>query len=112
MKWIMRVNMRNRKIEKCKVTAEEEHWGGRLLISKLLLREVPPTCEPLGCYNKLIFSSGLIADTAITTTGQLSIGGKSPLTGGIKEANVGGPAAQQLDRLGIRAIVVEGVPEN
>ncbi len=112
MKWIIRVNMRNEKIDKCTATEEEKHWGGRLLIAKLLLREAPPTCEPLGRYNKLIFSSGLIADTAITTTGQISIGGKSPLTGGVKESNVGGSAGKKLAKLGIRALVIEDTPKN
>jgi aldehyde:ferredoxin oxidoreductase len=63
--------MQDEKIEKIKVTEEEKHWGGRLLISKSLLREVPPTYEPTGRYNKLIFSLDLIADTSITTTGKL-----------------------------------------
>ncbi|MBE3090445.1 MAG: aldehyde ferredoxin oxidoreductase, partial [Actinobacteria bacterium] len=63
-------------------------------------------------YNKLIFSSGLIADTAITTTGKLSIGGKSPLTGGVKESNVGGSAGKKLAKLGIRALVIEDTPKN
>ena len=112
MKWIIRVNMRNGKIDKYTASEEEKHWGGRLLIAKLLLREVPPTCEPLGRYNKLIFSSGLIADTAITTTGQISIGGKSPLTGGVKESNVGGSAGKKLAKLGIRALVIEDTPKN
>jgi len=112
MKWMIRVNMRNGKIDKCTATEEERYWGGRLLIAKLLLREVPPTCEPLGRYNKLIFSSGLIADTAITTTGQLSIGGKSPLTGGVKESNVGGSAGKKIAKLGIRALVIEDTPKN
>jgi len=44
--------------------------------------------------------------------GRISVGGKSPLTLGIKEANAGGPAAQKLDRLSIRAIVVEGIAES
>jgi len=112
MKWIIRVNMRNGKTDKCTATEEEKHWGGRLLIAKLLLREVPPTCQPLGRYNKLIFSSGLIADTAITTTGQISIGGKSPLTGGVKESNVGGSAGKKLAKLGIRALIIEDTPKN
>jgi len=112
MKWIIKVNMRDEKIEKVMATEEKRHWGGRLLIAKLLLREVPPTCEPLGRYNKLIFSSGLIADTAITTAGQLSIGGKSPLTGGVKESNVGGSAGKKLAKLGIRALVIEDTPKN
>jgi aldehyde:ferredoxin oxidoreductase len=38
----------------------------------------------------------------------LSVGGKSPLTGGIKEANVGGTVAHKLGRLNIQAIIVEG----
>jgi aldehyde:ferredoxin oxidoreductase len=36
------------------------------------------------------------------------VGGKSPLTGGIKEANAGTAWARRLARLGIRAIVIEG----
>jgi aldehyde:ferredoxin oxidoreductase len=38
------------------------------------------------------------------------VGCKSPLTGGIKEANSGGQAAQVLARLGYAAIVLEGKP--
>jgi aldehyde:ferredoxin oxidoreductase len=91
-------------------TEEEMRWGGRSLIAHVLLREVPPTCEPLGRRNKLIFASGLLADTAVTTTGQLSIGGKSPLTGGVKESNTGGQAGKRLARLGIRALILEDTP--
>ena len=46
----------------------------------------------------------------MTTAGRLSVGAKSPLTGGIKEANSGGQAAQVLARLGYAAIVLEGKP--
>jgi len=42
--------------------------------------------------------------------GRISIGAKSPLTGGIKEANAGGNPGQHLMKLGIRAIVVQGQP--
>ena len=44
----------------------------------------------------------------MTTAGRLSIGGKSPLTGGVKEANVGGTAGDALGKLDIKAVVVEG----
>jgi len=43
--------------------------------------------------------------------GRISIGAKSPLTNGIKEANAGGPTAQKLDKLGIRAVIIEGAPK-
>jgi len=87
-----------------------ESWGGRLLIAKILLNGVPATCEPLGRHNKLIFAGGLLSDTNVTTTGQISVGGKSPLTGGVKESNTGGQAGKKLARLGIRAIVIEDIP--
>jgi aldehyde:ferredoxin oxidoreductase len=40
----------------------------------------------------------------------MSIGAKSPLTEGTKEANVGGTAGQKLGRLGVKAIILEGKP--
>jgi aldehyde:ferredoxin oxidoreductase len=111
MKWIVRVNTRTRKIVKEEVTKEQVRWGGRLLIAHLLNREVPPTCEPTGRYNKLILALGLLGDTNISTVGQLSIGGKSPLTGGVKESNVGGFAGKRMARLGIKAIIIEDTPQ-
>lgn len=74
---------------------------------------VPAECNPLGDDNLLIFAPGFLSGTPLVNTGRLSIGAKSPLTGGIKESNVGGTMANAIARLGIRAIIVEGkVPEN
>jgi aldehyde:ferredoxin oxidoreductase len=111
MEWIIRVNTRTGKITKVKASEEEMHWGGRLLISKFLLREVPPTCDPLGRLNKLIIAPGLLGDTVVTTTGKFSVGGKSPLTHGVKESDVGGEAGKKIGRLGIKALVLEDIPE-
>ena len=111
MEWIIRVNTRTGKITKVKASQEEMHWGGRLLISKFLLREVPPTCDPLGGFNKLIIAPGLLGDTSVTTTGKFSVGGKSPLTHGVKESDVGGEAGKKIARLGIKALVLEDIPE-
>jgi aldehyde:ferredoxin oxidoreductase len=109
---ILRVNMR-----KAAATYEElpNEWllvGGRGLVARILNREVPPNAESLGADNKLIFACGPVAGTNAPQLGRISVGAKSPLTLGIKEANAGGPAAQKLDRLGIRAIVVESIPED
>ena len=82
--------------------------AGRALIARLLLEEVPPTCDAFGPHNKLIFTPGLLGGAKVTTAGRLSVGGKSPLTGGAKEANAGGTAGDTLGKLGIKAIVVEG----
>ena len=84
--------------------------GGRALTSAIVAREVPPTCHALGRENKLVIAPGLLSGTAAATSGRLSVGCKSPLTGGIKEANAGGQASQVLARLGYAAIVLEGRP--
>jgi aldehyde:ferredoxin oxidoreductase len=85
--------------------------GGRGLSARIINTEVVPTCHPLGRENKLVFAPGLLTGSGAPSSGRLSVGGKSPLTAGIKEANVGGTAGQKIARLGLRAIVVEGQPE-
>ena len=59
-----------------------------------------------------VLAPGVLSGTSAPTSGRLSVGGKSPLTGGIKEANVGGNPGQDLMKLGYRAIVVTGKPED
>ena len=86
--------------------------GGTGLIAKIMAREVPPDADPLGPQNKLIIAAGPLAGTMAPQLGRISVGAKSPLTCGIKEANSGGPAAQKMDRLGIRSIIVEGTPKD
>jgi len=82
--------------------------GGRAMTSTIVWEEVPPTCDPLGPESKLVISPGIMSGSPATTSGRLSVGCKSPLTGGIKEANAGGQASQYLARLGYAAVVLEG----
>jgi aldehyde:ferredoxin oxidoreductase len=105
---LLRVNMGQLQTQWEPVPAVYARLGGRSLIAKLLLEEVPPMCDALGPHNKLIFAPGLLAGGAVTTAGRLSVGGKSPLTGGAKEANVGGTVGDMLGKLDIKAVVVEG----
>lgn len=85
-------------------------FGGRALTSAIVSKEVPPLCHPLGAENKLVIAPGLLSGSAGAMSGRISVGCKSPLTGGIKEANSGGQPSQVLARLGYRAIVLEGKP--
>jgi aldehyde:ferredoxin oxidoreductase len=86
--------------------------GGRAMTSAIVAKEVPPLCHPLGADNKLVIAPGLLSGTTAAMSGRISVGCKSPLTGGIKEANAGGQAAQVLARLGYAAIVLEGKPKD
>jgi aldehyde:ferredoxin oxidoreductase len=105
---LLRVNLSNLEVSWEPVPPIYEQLGGRALIARLLLEEVPPTCEPLGPHNKLIFAPGLLGGGGVSTAGRLSVGGKSPLTNGVKEANAGGTAGDTLPKFGIKAVVIEG----
>ncbi len=105
---LIRVNMTDRSISIEAAPDEYKILGGRGLTSTMINKEVPATCNALGPENKLVFSPGYFAGTSLVNTSRLSIGAKSPLTGGIKESNVGGTVAYALARMGIRAVVVEG----
>jgi aldehyde:ferredoxin oxidoreductase len=92
-----------------------EAWmplGGRGLTSTIVAAEVNPECHPLGPNNKLVFAPGLLSGTGATDSGRNSCGAKSPLTGGIKECNVGGTSAVIFAKLGIKALIIEGIPQD
>jgi len=107
MKFI-RVNLTTKRIDTQDVPPAYAGLGGRALTSRLINSEVPAACDPLGPENKLVFAPGYLSGTPLVNTSRLSIGAKSPLTGGIKESNVGGTAAAALANLGITALIVEG----
>jgi len=106
----LRVNMNTGEIKTEEVPEKYRGLGGRALTSKILLDEVDPACEPLGPKNKLVIAPGMLSGTRAPSSGRLSVGGKSPLTGGIKEANAGGTTAQKLASLQINAVIIEGKP--
>jgi len=107
---ILRVNMSDLSHRWEKVPPEYETLAGRAFTSTVVAREVDPTCHPLRTFNKFVVSPGLLAGTPAPSSGRLSVGGKSPLTGGIKEANAGGITATKLGRLGVKGIIIEGMP--
>jgi len=111
MAQFLRVNMANRTAAFEPIPEKYQHRAGRWLTSSIVHDEVPATCHPLGPNNKLVFSPGVVTGTSSPTSSRISVGGKSPLTGGIKEANAGTGWGRRLARLGIRALIIEGHPE-
>ncbi|MBW6487026.1 MAG: iron-containing alcohol dehydrogenase [Syntrophobacterales bacterium] len=109
---ILRVRMDDESITSENIAEGWQYLGGSALIAKIMNSEVPPIADPLGPKNHFIVACGPLAGTRAPQMGRISLGAKSPLTLGIKEANAGGPAGQILDRLGIRAIVVQGTPQD
>jgi aldehyde:ferredoxin oxidoreductase len=104
----LKINMTSGTIQNEPVSDGYENLGGRGLTSIMINAEVPADCDALGPENKLIFAPGYLSGTPLINTSRLSIGAKSPLTGGIKESNVGGTISADLARLGITAVIIDG----
>nr|HID12955.1 aldehyde ferredoxin oxidoreductase [Anaerolineae bacterium] len=107
---ILRVNMTDRTVTYEDVPDKYKFLGGRGLTSTIIYDEVDPACHPLGPNNKVVFAPGIVTGTNAPSSGRVSVGSKSPLTGGIKETNAGSAWPQLVARLGLRAIVIEGYP--
>ncbi len=109
---IYRVDMSNLTYKIEDVPSEWLGLGGRALTSTVVAAEVDPECHPLGPNNKMVFAPGLLSGTSAANSGRNSLGAKSPLTGGIKESNVGGTSAGIMAKLGVKALIIEGIPED
>jgi len=109
---MIRVDMSKQTTEIVPFPDDWKLLGGRALSARILLEECDPNCDPLGPDNLLVMAPGVLAGTAAPTSGRISMGGKSPLTGGIKEANAGGNPGQDLMKLGYRCVIVTGQPSD
>jgi aldehyde:ferredoxin oxidoreductase len=108
---IWRIDVQKQSLSREVVPENWERLGGRGLLARILVDEVPAVCEPLGPRNKLIFAPGLLVGHRLSSCDRISVGGKSPLTGGVKEANAGGRTGLQLTHLGVKALIIEGQPK-
>jgi len=108
---VWRINVRKQALIIEPVPQNWERLGGRGLVARILLDEVPATCDPLGRHNKLIFAPGLLVGHMLSSCDRISAGGKSPLTGGVKESNAGGSTGLHITALGIKALILEDQPE-
>ena len=108
---IVRINVKSRKIDYKEISNDSKYFllGARGLTSQIVYDDVPPKCNPLGAENKLILANGILTGSPFPNSARTSVGSKSPLTNGIKEANVGGRPSLMLAKYGIRALVFEDI---
>ncbi len=105
---VWRVDVARRQASSHPVPEAWQRLGGRGLIARILLDEVPPGCDPLGPRNKLIWAPGLIVGHMVSSCDRISVGGKSPLTRGVKESNAGGTTGLRMASVRIKALLLEG----
>src|SRR5665647_885768 len=104
MRSYLHINLARRAVDTVELHGEDIARAGRYLVAKTLLECGAAKVDPLSPGNPLIFSAGPFAGSNFSNANRLSVGCKSPLTGGIKEANSGGTfgfALGQLETAGL-----------
>lgn len=82
--------------------------GGRGMDAYFLYNHIEPGTDPLGPGNALLFSAGLLSGTPAPAGSRVQISAKSPLTGMLGSANMGGFFAPELRYAGFDHLVVKG----
>ena len=112
MRKVIDIDLGRRRVETAEISGRAVAECGRYLIARELLKEGVAGVDPLGPDNPLIFSAGPFAGTNFSNANRLSVGCKSPLTGGIKEANTGGTFAFAMGQLEISRITFRGASDD
>jgi aldehyde:ferredoxin oxidoreductase len=104
------INLNNGEIKTDSIPTDlrEQFLGGRGLDIYLLLSRFKPNTDPLGPDNIVTISAGLLAGTLTSTSSRTQIASKSPLTGYLGGANLGGFFAPELRRAGFDHLVITG----
>ena len=100
------IHLRDKTVATRDLHGEEIVNAGRYLIAKTLLERHVAGVDPIGPENPLIFSAGPFAGTSFSNANRTSVGCKSPLTGGVKEANGGGTFGYGLGQLGVAGLTL------
>src|SRR6266571_9045428 len=102
------IQLGDRTVTKRELAGEDLVKVGRNHIARTLLELGAATVDPLSPANPLIFSAGPFAGTSFSNANRTSVGCKSPLTGGIKEANGGGSFSYGLGQLKVAGFTLHG----
>jgi aldehyde:ferredoxin oxidoreductase len=107
---ILRVNLTSQKTATEVLDGQfcRRYIGGAGFVIYYLWKELRPGADALGPDNKLIFALGPVSGLQLPGAARHCLGAKSPLTGGIAKAEVGGYWGAELKRACYDAIIVEG----
>ena len=108
MRKYLNIHLPDQSIQTEELQGEAIIRAGRYFIARKLLDMGAATVDPMSAQNPLIFSAGPFAGTNFSNANRLSVGCKSPLTGGIKEANTGGSFGFALGQLEIAGFTLHG----
>ncbi|MBC8338633.1 MAG: aldehyde ferredoxin oxidoreductase [Alphaproteobacteria bacterium] len=111
MRKYLHINLNDHSVTSENLEGEAVIKAGRNFIVRTMLDRGLAGVDPMSPENPLIFSAGPFAGTNFSNANRISVGCKSPLTGGIKESNGGGTFAFALGQLEIAGFTLDGASD-
>ncbi len=111
MRYYLDIDLQNQNTAKETLNGDQIARAGRYHIAQTLLKLGVAKVDALAPENPLIFSVGPFAGSNFSNANRVAIGCKSPLTGGIKEANAGGNFGVALGQMSISGFTLHNACE-
>lgn len=110
---IANINLNNNLVEVSSIPLDlrKKFLGGRGLNMYLLSSHYSPKLDPLSPENPLIFGAGLLTGT-LGFGSRINISAKSPESGHLGDANMGGDFGGEMVRTGFSHLVISGRSKN
>ena len=107
---VLRINLTTGQISKEPLNMKwaKDFIGGRGLGAKYLSEEMDPTIDPLSPDNKMIFATGPMTGTNVSTGARFMVVTKGALTNAITTSNSGGTWGPELKFAGYDMLILEG----
>ncbi len=112
MRDYLTIDLAGKTVERETWTGEQLARAGRYYIAKTMVERGLAKIDPFSPENPLIFSVGPFAGSNMSNANRISIGCKSPLTGGIKEANAGGTFGFALGQAELCGLTLENASDD
>lgn len=111
---LLRIDLTSRIVSEEEISDDilRKNLGGKGLGGYLLLKEIPPSVEPLSAENKIIIVIGPATGTKTWSCSRYGVFSKSPQTGIFGESYSGGSVAPQIKATGYDVIILEGISQS
>jgi len=107
---VLRINLTDgsSKVEPLRMDWAEKYLGSKGLSIRYLYDEIPAGTDPLSPENKILFTTGPFTGTPVPCSGKLAVTSKSPATGTISDASIGGHIGAEIKFAGYDMVIIEG----
>ena len=108
---ILRVNLTDGEVSTEPVAPYEKFMGGKGINLKILFDNIEAETGPFDPENPLLFGAGPLVGTPFPGASRIDVMSKSPVTGALGDAGMGGYLGAELKFAGYDNLVVEGIAE-